>query len=170
MRDGLVVAEITLTVVLLATAGLLLRSYAEILAADPGFRPENLLVAETVLSPSQYGEPAARSTFYKRVLERVSALPSVTSAAYVNYPPLTFEGGKVMVALDGRPAPPPQDFARYIANDRVVSTDYLTTLGVPLISGRLFDERDALDASPSVVINEAMARQHWPDSDPSVPV
>ncbi|HEY5567493.1 MAG TPA: ABC transporter permease [Gammaproteobacteria bacterium] len=166
MRDALVVGEITLTVVLLVAAGLLLRSYAQILAVDVGFRPQNLLIAETALSPNQYGEAATRAAFYERVLERVSALPGVAGAGYVNFPPLTFKGGRVGVTIDGRPAPAPEDFVRYITSDRAISSEYLKTLGVPLVSGRHFDERDTPSAPPGVIINEAMVRLHWPDGDP----
>ena len=162
MRSGLVVAEITLTVLLLAAAGLLFRSYVEVLTVDAGFRPQNLLVAETPLSPAQYAEFDRRQAFQERVLERVSAVPGVTSAGYVNYPPLLVEGGSVGVSIEGRPAPPPEEFARYSPSARVVSANYLATLGVPLISGRHFDERDVGGVPPTVVINQAMATLHWP--------
>jgi putative ABC transport system permease protein len=166
MRNSLVVAEIALTVVLLAAAGLLLRSYAAVSTVDPGFRPQNLLIAETVLSPSQYAEIANRSAFYDRVLERVNALPGVSSAGYVNYPPLVFKGLRQYVTIEGQSALRPEDSARNITSNRVISADYLATLGVPLIRGRHLDERDAADAPLAVVINEAMARLHWSDRDP----
>jgi putative ABC transport system permease protein len=166
IRNALVIAEITLTVVLLAAAGLLLRSYVHVITADPGFRPDNLLVAETILSPAQYGDPVARSAFYTRVIERVIALPGVTGAAYVSYPPLVLKGGRFVITIDGQPAPPPDETARYITSGRSVSAGYLATLGVPLIRGRHFDERDVAGAPLAVVINQAMARLHWPDQDP----
>ena len=106
MRNALVVAEITFTVVLLAAAGLLLRSYAAVLAVDPGFRADNLLVAETALAPSKYGELADRTEFYRRVVERVNALPGVESAGYVNFAPLLLKGGRAYVSIEGQPPPP----------------------------------------------------------------
>jgi hypothetical protein len=84
LRSALDVAEMTLTVVLLVAAGLLLRSYAKVLAVEPGFQPHNLLIAETMLPPSKYRSFESRSTFYERVLERVRALPAVSNAEYVS--------------------------------------------------------------------------------------
>ena len=166
LRDTLVVAEISLTVVLLAAGGLLFRSYGAILSADPGFTPQNLLVAQTFPSITRYEDPANRSAFYRGVIERVRALPGVTGAGYVNYPPLLLLGGRLPIAVDGRPALPPADVPRDQASGRAVSAGYLSTLGVPLIRGRHFDERDSREAPRSVIINETMARQTWPDRDP----
>ena len=166
LTRAFVVAEVTLTVVLLVAAGLLLRSYAHVLAIDPGFQPENLLIAETILSPAKYATFERRLAFYDRALERVNALPGVSAAAYVNYPPLVFKGGRALFTIEGRPAPAPEDFTRYIASDRVVSEAYFSTLRVPLIRGRQFDQRDGPDAPLAVIINEKMARLHWPNQDP----
>jgi putative ABC transport system permease protein len=165
LRDALVVAEITLTVVLLAAGGLLFRSYAAVLSVDPGFTPENLLVAQTFPSTGRYDDAANRTAFYRGVIERVRALPGVTSAGYANYPPLTIQSGRFRITLEGRPALSDVEL-RDRASARTVSTDYLPTLGVPLKRGRGFDERDSGDAPHSVIINEAMARRHWPDGDP----
>jgi putative ABC transport system permease protein len=166
LRDALVVVEITLTVVLLAAGGLLFRSYSAVLSVDPGFAPQNLLIAQTFPSQTRYVDAAARSAFYRGVLERVRALPGVTAAGYVNYPPLMMQGGRFGFAIEGRPDPLPGDLLLYRASARAVSADYLSTLGVPLIGGRRFDERDSREAPRSVIINEAMARRHWPDRDP----
>jgi len=165
-RNALVAGEIALTVVLLAAAGLLLRSYARLLDVDPGFRPDHLLVAETSWSPSKYGDAASRKAFYADVLERTRALPGVTSAGFVTNPPLTFLGGRMFILAEGQPPPQPGELARNFASARGVSTGYLETLGVPLIRGRGFDGRDSADAARTTVINEAMARMRWPGEDP----
>ena len=166
LRNALVVAEIAFTVVLLAAAGLLLRSYATVLAVDPGFRADHLLVAETVLSPTQYADPAARSDFYRRVLERVRALPGVAAAGYASFPPLTIRGGKAYVRVEGQPAPRPEDTQKQIVSDRVVTPGYLETLGVPLLRGRPLDARDDANAPLVALINDAMAQQLYPGVDP----
>ncbi|HET8645225.1 MAG TPA: FtsX-like permease family protein, partial [Vicinamibacteria bacterium] len=166
LRRALVMGEITLTAVLLVAAGLLLRSYTRVLAADPGFAPRNLLVAETVLPPGRYPERAHRTAFYRDVLERVHALPGVSAAGYVNYPPLTLKEGRGYLSIENRPAPPLGQRARHVVSWRVVSPRYLQALGVPLVQGRHLDERDGPDAAPAVVINQAMARLHWPGGDP----
>ena len=164
-RHALVVGEVTLTVVLLVGAGLLVRSYARVLRVDPGFEPRNLLVAETVLSPSRYSERAARSAFHREVLSRVHALPGVVAAGYVNYPPITLKDGRGYVSIEGRPAPPLERRALQVVSWRVVSPRYLSALGVPVVRGRHLDERDGPDAPGAVVVNQAMARLHWPDGD-----
>jgi predicted permease len=166
LRNALVVAEITLTVMLLAAGGLLFRSYAAVLSVDPGFAPQNLLVAQTFPSTTRYDDAENRRAFYGAVLDRVRALPGVTGAGYVNYPPMLLQGGVFRFTLEGSPDPLPTDAARYLSSARAVSTDYLSTLGVPLIRGRHFDGRDAPEAPGSVIINEAMARRLWPDGDP----
>jgi putative ABC transport system permease protein len=168
VRDALVVAEITLTVVLLAAGGLLLRSYGAVLAVDPGFSPQNLLVAQTFPSTTRYDDPTARGVFYRGVLERVRALPGVTDAGYVNYPPLTLQGGLTRITPEGGADYAPNDDVRYLANFRAVSAGYLSTLGVPLIGGAYFEERAAPsgEGPHSVIVNESMARRLWPDRDP----
>jgi putative ABC transport system permease protein len=165
LRDGLATAEVMLTVVLLIAAGLLLRSYANVLRAPMGFNPERLLIVETVLSPSAYKSPGARSAFYEGVLQRVRTLPSVSGAGYVNYPPLTFKGGRAYFTVEGEPPPPPEESSRNIAVDRVITDGYLLTLGVPLVRGRHLDERDRDGAPFTVVVNERFATTHWPDRD-----
>ena len=166
VRHALAITEVTLTLLLLIAAGLLLRSYANVLGAPAGFDPAPLLVAETVLPPSKYGASAARSTFYDGVLARVRALPSVTGAGFVNYPPLTMKGGRAYFSVEGQPPPPPADSARNIAVDRVITPGYLQALGVTLLRGRHLDERDRNGAPFSVVVNERYAATHWPDRDP----
>ncbi len=166
LRMGLLVAEIALTVVLLAGAGLLLRSYRAVLAVDPGFPTANLLVAETVLPAPRAANPAERELFYRRVLDGVRALPGVESAGYTNFAPLAFKGGRALILVDGRPPPPPEEILRNIATNRSASAGYLETLGVPLLRGRLFDERDTRGAPRTAVINESLAQAYWSDGDP----
>lgn len=166
LRNSLVVAEIAFTVVLLAAAGVLLRSYVAVLQTDPGFNPKNMLVASTVLPSLTYADHPRRSAFYAGVLEGVKALPGVENAAYASFAPLTIRGGFVLVTIEGAPAFTPETIQQYIVSDRVVTPGYLETLEVPLIGGRHFDERDmAASALPTVVINETMAAKYWPDGD-----
>jgi putative ABC transport system permease protein len=173
LRAALVVAEIALTVVLLAGAGLLLRSYAAVLAVDPGFDADGLLVVDTPLAPTRYASAADRDSFYQRVLERVRALPGVESAGYTNVAPLVIEGGRSVTLHEDRPLTfaeiqrmSPAEVQRSLSSNRGVSPGYLETLGVPLVSGRLIDARDARGAPGVAVINETMARSFWPDQEP----
>jgi putative ABC transport system permease protein len=166
LRTTLVVAEIALTVVLLAGAGLLLRSYAKVLAVDPGFDANGLLLVATMLPASRYPAPTDRDAFYQRVLERVRALPGVESAGYTNSAPLIVKGGRSVTFVEGRPRPAPGEMGRTTANNRSVSPGYLEMLGVPLVSGRFIDARDTRSAPGAAVINQTMARIHWPDENP----
>jgi len=166
LRSALVVAEVALTVVLLAGAGLLLRSYAAVLAVDPGFDAEGVLLVDTPLSPSRYPNAVDRDAFYQRVLERVRALPGVESAGYTNFAPLVIKGGRSVTFIEGRPRPTQEEMFRTVAQNRGVSPGYFETLRVPLVSGRLIDARDTRDAPLVAVVNEAMVRVHWPDEDP----
>jgi putative ABC transport system permease protein len=166
LRSTLVVAEITITVVLLAGAGLLLRSYAAVLDVDPGFKPDHLLIAETVLSPRQYGDLATRAEFYRRVLERVRELPGVTGAGYINNAPLMLRGGRTYVRVEGRPPPRPEDAQKQIIANRVVTPGYFEALGVPLLKGRSIEARDDARTPSVMVINESMAERLFPGEDP----
>ncbi|HEX7236358.1 MAG TPA: ABC transporter permease, partial [Gammaproteobacteria bacterium] len=121
LRTALVAAEIALTVVLLAGAGLLLRSYAAVLAVDPGIKPDGLLLAETVLPIPRYPDAPDRDAFYKRVLENVRALPGVESAGYTNYAPLSFPGGRALVLVEGRPRPEGSAISQNIVANRSAS-------------------------------------------------
>jgi predicted permease len=165
LRSGLVVGEVALTLVLLAAAGLLLRSYAELVAVDPGFNARNLLVAETALSGSRYAEAGSRSAFYAGVLERVRALPGVVDAGYVNFAPLTFDGGRAVIIVEGQPPPTPDNMMRYLVTARSATAGYLEALDAPLVGGRLFDDRDTADTAPAAVINSALAEKYWPNED-----
>ena len=162
-RDVLVVGEVALTVALLVGAGLLLRSFTEVRSVDPGYRPENVLTVRTDLPSGKYEETARRHAFYREVVERVEALPSVESAGYTSYVPLTNRGGSLGFTIDGRPAPANGEQAD--ANFRAVTRDYIQTIGMTLVAGRGFDSGDHADAVEVAIVNETMARQYWPGED-----
>jgi predicted permease len=166
LRNALVIAELTLTVVLLVAAGLLLRSYAKVLAVDPGFDPRNLLVVETSLSPSKYQETDRRDAFFRAVVERVTAIPGVTAAGFTSFPPLVFKGGRVFIGAEGEPPPAPGEVVRFMALDRAATPGYFPALGVPIVRGRDFDARDARSGVPAVIVNRTFADRRWPNQDP----
>ena len=159
-RGALVVAEVAMTLVLLVVAGLLMQSVYRLRYANIGFRPDGVLTLRTALPPDRYGTHARRTAFYDDVLQRVARLPGVLGAGYTTSVPLAWRGATTGFVIEGRPAEP--DVA-YDANHRQVSTGYLALIGVPLVEGRYFSESDQATAQPVVIINEAMARQHWPD-------
>jgi len=149
--------------VLLVVAGLLLTSYSRLRGVDTGFRADNVLTLETPLPPGKYGDPAHRAEFYRQVIERTTRHPGVVSAGYVNWPPLTLKGGTNGFVIEGRPRPRPGEGPD--ANNRTATADYLRTIGVPLLRGRYFDERDGPNGPGVVVINQTMARTYWPGEE-----
>jgi len=140
---------------LLAGAGLLLRSFARLVGERPGFEARGVLVADLALPASRYADGASRQAFYDALLDRVHALPGVEVAAATNTPPLSWGPNGGMVAED-RPGETGQ------AHYRVVSADYFRALGIPLIEGRTFSAADDSTAPHVTVVNEALARQMWP--------
>jgi len=160
------VAELALTVVLVVGAGLLRRSYANVLAVDPGFDPHRLLLAETPLPPLKYADTPTRYAFLRSVTERVGAIPGVTATGFANFPPMVFKGGRAFIAAEGEPPPPPGDISRSMTVNRTVGEGYFGALGVPFVRGRDFDDRDAQSGVPVVIVNRTFAERRWPNQDP----
>ncbi|MEP6918286.1 MAG: ABC transporter permease [Acidobacteriota bacterium] len=160
-RDALVVGQIAVALVLLVGAGLLIRTLANLGAIDVGFRTERLLTLRTTLPAVKYQNPTDRLAFYDRVITGVRALPGVENAAYVSTLPFLSIGNTTGYRIAGREGLPTQDTLY-----RVGTADYLKTLGVQLVEGRLPDERDGADAPPIVVINQTFARLQWPNESP----
>lgn len=165
LRAAFVVVEVALALVLLAGAGLLIRSFAALLSVDPGFRPEHVLTMQISLPGSgKYSEDASRVQFFRELTARVERLPGVTAAGAVSFLPLTGLAAATSLELVGRPAPPKGQGP--VADVRIVSGDYFRAMGIPLLKGRLFDEREGRERAAAAVINETMARQMWPGEDP----
>jgi putative ABC transport system permease protein len=164
MRSALVVAEVALSLVLLAGAGLMVRSFYEMLRADLGLRPDGVLVMEMSLPRAAYAEEAQRSNFYGQLVARTSALPGVTSAAAVNFVPMN-RGGRTSSGfhVDGRPEPPPD--RRPIADHNVVTPGYFEAVGTPVVRGRGFTPADDERAPKVCVVNESLARKFFPGGD-----
>lgn len=165
IRQALVAAEIALAVVLLIGAGLLIRSFLNLSSVNPGFRTDSTVTASVGLPAARYPDGAACLQFVERMLGSISALPGVHSAAVVNRLPL---GGAtnnaVDIQIEGRqPEPGP---GMMNVDRRVGSTDYFKTLAVPVLAGRVFDERDDAMAPLTAVVNQSMARRYWGSADP----
>ena len=162
--NGLIVAEIAIAMTLLVCGGLMVQSFQRLQHLDLGFRPDNLLIMKMVLPPSKYPEHRQRVAFTEKVLERVKNLPGVVSAGTTTNIPLereiTFDA---VFNVEGRPPPNPNDVP--ITSHRIVSSNYLKTLGVTLIKGRLLEEGDRSGSLPVVVISQELARQAWPEED-----
>lgn len=150
LRSGLVITEMALAVVLLVGAGMLLKNLLRVLNTDPGFNPENVLTMTVVMPPAKYNDANSQINIQEQIQQRVRALPGVAGVGTVNILPLQ-PGNTTRVNVEGDPIPPPGQELE--ANTRTVSDDYFRTLGVPLISGRMFDSHDdAGTNTPQVVI------------------
>ena len=161
----LIVSEIAIAMTLLVAGGLIARSFNRLQHVDLGFKSDNLLTVKMILPASKYSEYRQRIAFVDQVLERVKILPGVFSAGTTTNIPLEREIAYDSVfSVEGRPPVNPNDVP--ITSHRLVSPDYLKTLGVTLIKGRLIDETDRAGKPPVVVISEELAREAWPGEDP----
>ena len=163
LRSGLVMTEIALAMILLVGAGMLFKSLVRVLKTDPGFNPENVLTMTVVLPTAKYNDANSQINIQDQIQERVQALPGVTGVGTVNILPLQ-PGNTTRVQVEGDPLPPPGQELE--ANIRTVSESYFRTLEVPLISGRIFDNRDGAAAQPVVIIGKTMADRVFPGRDP----
>ena len=157
-RDGLVVLQVAATLVLLVAAGLMLRTLANLNAVERGFDADNLLTMQVPLMP-KYADPSRRLAFYEPILDGVRALPGVRGAAFGSALPFQSTGFTSAFSVDGRQRLPEDDPDALI---RIGTAQYLQTLGVTVIEGRLLDARDGVDAPLAVVVNETMVRRFMP--------
>jgi putative ABC transport system permease protein len=142
----------------------MIRSFARLINVSPGFNPDNLLSMNVALSGSKYKEIQQMASFYQRTVERLSSLPGVQSAAAITSLPMAGGFGSRYFRVEGRPPQPAGQ--GYNANVNLTSPGYFQTMGIPLIAGRDFDERDVLKAPEVTIINQEMVRKYWPDEDP----
>jgi predicted permease len=163
LRAGLLVAEVSLSLVLLIAVGLLLTSFARLQRVKPGFEPAGVFTAQLALPPTRYDRQKLVA-FYEQLYQRLSALPGSTSAALTDRVPLAGGQGPAPVAIVGRPIPPLSERAQ--ANRHLVSPRYFATLGIPILAGRDFDERDNSRVPHVVIVNETFARRHFPGENP----
>ncbi len=164
LRSALVVGEVALSLVLLVSAGLLIRTYTRLATASPGFNPRNVLSMEIALPDAKYAQPESRVRFYRDLLERVAALPGVRAAAIVNRMPMSTANTGTAFLIEGRPWPAPGEVPG--AYYRTVSTDYFHAMEIPLLRGRGFSSQDTATSVPVAVVNQAAVRQHWQVGDP----
>ncbi len=163
LRSSLVVFEVALSLMLLIGAGLLARSFLSLLKTNPGFNPDNVLTLNLVLPGAKYREQPQRATFYDDLVQRVKAYPGVESAAAVNYLPLGGANSSDSYLVEGEPEPAAGD--EYDGRYRVCTPDYFRTMGIPLLKGRGFTDQDKAGATPVIIVNETLARKHWPNQD-----
>ena len=163
LNNTLLIAQVALSVILLVTAGLLLKSFQRLSAVDPGFAATNVLTARLSLPRQTYGSPAQVSAFYDRLLERVRRLPGIEAAAINSNPPFTGIDRLENFVVEGQePAP---DTATPSAHARFVSPGLFSALSMPLSYGRDFSSDDRESSMRTVIVDETLARQYWPQGD-----
>jgi putative ABC transport system permease protein len=163
VRSLLVISEVAIALVLLIGAGLLIKSFLRLQQVDPGFNPDNVLTAGIPLPRTKYLEPPKRIAFYEALFSRVAALPGVQAVGAVSELPI--EGGsQTYFIVEDRPIPPREEMP--LTEYSLVSTGYFKALGLRLLKGREFDERDVRDAPFACIIDENFAEQYWPGQDP----
>jgi len=163
LRNGLVIGEVALALVLLSGAGLLMKSFARLQNVLPGFNPRNALTFEISLPKMQYPDDASIVRFNSEAQRRIAALPGVQAAGFSTILPLAGTNSDWSFAIEGRPlndnSPSPDE------EKRQVSPDYFRALETPLIKGRFFTDADNADAPPVIIVNQAFAKKFWPNDD-----
>lgn len=165
LPNVLVVGEVGLCFVLLIVGGLLLRTFVALQQVDPGFAPENTLAFRLQLSGDRYSEPADRAAFYDRLKVQFLERPGVTGFGGVSLLPFGSGISWGEVGIEDLP-PDRQGAGAVVAEFRVATSDYFRTMGIPLLRGRFFDERDTPDVPSVAIIDETFAERYFPDVDP----
>ena len=162
LSSGLAVAQIALSLTLLVSAGLFIRSFRATQHFDPGFNQRNVLLASYDLFPNGYKQ-ADGTAFDRQVLNNVAAVPGVLSAGLADWVPLGFSSNSDSFVPEGYVPGPHELVAAGVAR---ISPGYFTTVGIPLLSGRDFSPHDSAESQTVVVINEALAEKYWPGQNP----
>jgi len=166
LRAILVAAEVAASVVLLVSAGLLIRALWRVQSVEPGFNPANVVTVQTPLPITKYGPTARRVDLYSRILADVRALPGVTSAAYVSALPMLMRGGIWNVKFVGTPGVRDDEDTDRTASLRFVTPGFFATLGIPLRAGRDILESDTFEANGVVVVSDSFVKRYLPGVDP----
>jgi predicted permease len=164
LRSVLIASEFALALVLLVGAGLMIRSFAALASIDPGFDPRRVLTLTVSVAGTSESEPGRRAVFYRQALQRIRALPGVTSSSAINHLPLAGDIWGWSFTIEGRPIPAPGESPD--ATYRVTLPGYFAAMGIPILKGRDIAEGDDLQAPGAVVVNEWLAKRHWPGEDP----
>ena len=163
LRGALVISEIAIASMLLVGAGLLVKSFVQLIAVDPGFRPDGALTFELLLPDTKY-EPVERAAFYRELEERLAAAPGVVAAGAITSLPMDGTENLSPFVVEGQPPPEPDNAV--MTDVRVATPGYFEAMRIPLLSGRTFRAGDDRTTSDVAIIDETMARLAWPGEDP----
>jgi putative ABC transport system permease protein len=164
-RNGLIVVEVALTLMLLVCSGLLLNSFLRLQRVDPGFDTHNVLTFRIELPGNRYSQQTQVAPFYQQLISRLEAAPGVKSASAITHLPLSSLRGRTGFSIEGI-ATPPENAVPYSTDFRSVTPDYFKTMGIQLTKGRDFTPHDELRSTQVAIINETLARRYFPNQDP----
>ncbi|MDX6305253.1 MAG: hypothetical protein QOI77_2222 [Blastocatellia bacterium] len=164
VRSGFVVTQVALSLLLLVSSGLLIRSFDKLLRVNAGFRPEQLLSLEYRLPRAKYKDPIAQWNFHRQVVEQLQQVPGVQSATLVRGLPFSGNGATTRIVLPDR-EPPAKGMEPEVMFNTAMP-NYFETIGIPLLRGRVFGSEDQAKTPAVVVINQMMAQRFWPNQDP----
>ncbi|HKQ52489.1 MAG TPA: ABC transporter permease [Pyrinomonadaceae bacterium] len=164
LRGLLVVAEVALSLVLLVGAGLLVKSFLRLSSVDVGFVPTNVLSMQLSLPPTNYSDPRRRANFYDQLAGRLESLPGVQAAGTVSELPLSGQENDTFFNIEGKPAAA-FGSTENDANIRGISPAYFHALGVPLVKGRFFEQRDNMDSPKVVIVNDSFVKRYLPGEE-----
>ena len=164
LRNTLVIIEVAMALVLLVCAGLLIRSFVHLQKVDPGFNAQNVLTMRVNLPGRKYDTDQKRINFYRQSIAQMKSLPGVESVGAVSFLPFASPHAGTLVEIQGRPKLPP---GQGLSTGVIVSDlNYFHTMQIPLKRGRLFSDQENAEMRHVVIINEAFARDHFPNEDP----
>ncbi len=164
LHKTLVVFEVAAALVLLAGAGLMIKSFGRLRDVNAGFDAKNVLTAGISLPRSKYPDAGSQLRFFEQALERIEALPGVKAVGAINDLPLSGDKDSTTFVIEGQP--PPAMGQQPNTEWRLVSKDYFKAMSIPIIKGRAFTEADASDAPSAIIINEELAARYFPGEDP----
>jgi putative ABC transport system permease protein len=162
LRSSLVIVEMALALVLLVSAGLLIRSLISLQNVNPGFNPHNVMASDIDLPDEKFPNPK-KVEFMRDLMPRVKSLPGVVTAAAIVPLPMSGSEFRVTTEIAGRPMPKSDQM---VTSVRVITEDYFRTMQIPVLQGREFKEQDSGEAAPVIIVNEALARQFFPGENP----
>lgn len=163
LRNIIVTAEVSISLVLIISASLMVRSFSQLITVNPGFNPNRVLTFEISLPVSKYGDNARIVEFYKRALHDLSTGPGVVAAGIVEAVPMSGPTENTIIRIPG--TTPLRSNAHPLVDYTIASPGYLKAIGTPLVTGRDFAETDTAASAPVTIINQTMARQFWPHQD-----
>jgi putative ABC transport system permease protein len=160
LRGLLVISELALSLMLLIGAGLLVRSFVRLEAVRPGFSPDHVLTMQVSVSGAKYQDRKQRAPFFLEIERRISALPGVVAQGQIEPLPMTGGVGWGSINVEGFTPAPGQELQVDLRN---ASADYFSSMKIPLVAGRFFDEHDKNDAPNVMIVDERFAKQFWPN-------